>query len=142
MSLSVTRSVVLTPGSISACPGDEIVVTCSESESETIANGNRLRWEITLREKTVPMIELTLSDHTNDNRRQEAGVKFYSKLTSYSPLIATLWTTAHPALDGAIVTCTTSITMEASLVIEVTDLYETGNNTVCMIVIIIITISF
>ena len=125
--LVVCQTVVLIPSStIQVCSGDEVVVECYDRET-TADMGRKLRWEIALRDRTVPIIELTLSDLMNESCRQEVGLKFYSKLTSTTPLIATLWTTAHSALNGAIVTCidVTDISTVKSLIIEVN---ETGNN--------------
>ena len=96
---------MLTPSTtLSACPGDEAVVKCYEPE----ASANMrivLRWEITLRDISFSTIELHLSDIDNQSQQLEAGLQFYAELTSYSPLIAILTTTAYPALNGATVTC-------------------------------------
>jgi hypothetical protein len=93
---------VLTPSTVlSACPGDEVVINCYESETTRIS----LRWEITPINTSISMIELSLSDLMNNTNRRENGLEFYAELTSYSPLRAILTTTAHSALDGARVTC-------------------------------------
>ena len=99
------RSVVLTPSiTLSACPGDEVVVRCYKPE--TTANTRiSLRWEITLQNRTFPTIELSLSDIDNQTQRLEAGLQFYAELTSYTPLISTVMTTAYPVLNGATVMC-------------------------------------
>ena len=120
------RSLELTPSTIlSACPGDEIVVKCNESE--TTANAKiSLRWEITLMNKTISVIELALSDLMNHSQRQEAGLRFYSEFTSYTPLIAMFWTTAHPVLNGATVICKSAVSMEPMETLTIRIL-ETGN---------------
>ena len=116
------RSVVLTPSTtLSACPGDEVVVKCYEPETTTNTRIT-LRWEITLQNKTFSEIELPLSN-MNVSQGQEAGLQFYSELTSYTPLIIMFWTTAHPVLNGAIVKCNIAASME-TLTIRV---LETGN---------------
>ena len=96
---------VLTPSTIlSACPGDEVMIKCHESE--TTANTRiSLRWLITPLNKSIPTIELPLSDRMNNTNRFEGGLELYTELTSYSPLSAVLTTTAHSALDGATVRC-------------------------------------
>ena len=83
-----------------ACPGDEVVIKCNESDNKRIA----LRWTITLRNRGIPLIELSLSDAFNNSQRHEAGLLFHSELISYSPLVSILMTTAHPVLNGATVT--------------------------------------
>ena len=127
------RSVaVLIPSTtLSACPGDEVVVKCYESE--TTANTRiSLRWEITLINTMIAEIELPLSDIMNQSQRQEAGLQFYAKLTSYSPLTAILNITARPTLDGATVTCgSLSTTSRDTLIIRVTQI---GNSNKKLIV--------
>jgi hypothetical protein len=114
---------VLTPSTVlSACPGDEVVINCYESD--TTANMRiSLRWEITPINTTISIIELPLSDLMNNTNRQEGGLKFFAKLTSYFPLRAILITTAHSALDGASVTCTSAgSTSSDSLIIRVPEI--------------------
>ena len=96
---------MLTPSTVlSACPGDEVVINCYESE--TTANTRiSLRWQITPINISLPMIELPLTDRMNNTNRREGRLEFHAEWTSYSPLRATLTTTAHSALDGATVTC-------------------------------------
>ena len=112
---------MLTPSTtLSACPGDEVVVKCYEPE--TTANMRiALRWEITLRNKTLPTLELPLSSFVNQSQRQEFGLQFYAELTSYSPLTAIFNTTAHPILDGATVTCRSATSMD-TIIIRVTQI--------------------
>ena len=97
---------VLTPSTTSSvCLGDEVVISCYESET-TADTRIALRWEVTLMNKSVPMVEFPLSDlRNNTNGQVLSGLLFHAKLTSYSPLSATLTTTAHSALDGATVRC-------------------------------------
>ena len=116
---------MLTPSSIlSACPGDEVVINCYESET-TADSRIALRWEITLINTLFPMIELPVSHSLINTNQQEGGLEFYAELISYSPLRATLTTTAHSALDGATVTCTSAgSTSNNPLIIRVT---QTGN---------------
>jgi hypothetical protein len=98
---------------LSACPGDEIVINCYESD--TTANTRiAFLWEITLISKSVPTIELPVSDVLNNTNRREGGLEFYAELTSYSPLRTVLTTTAHSALDGATVTCTSAVSSSSS----------------------------
>ena len=115
---------MLTPSTtLSACSGDEVVVKCYEPE--TTANTRiSLRWDITLRDTSFPVIELPLSDIDNQTQRLEAGLQFYAKLTSYTPLISTVMTIAYPALDGATVMCLAPGTM-GTITIMVHE--QTGN---------------
>ena len=130
MIYAVSRSVVLTPRDIiSACPGEEIVASCSESG--TIATVQwRLRWKVFLQTTQVSKVEMTLSEQRNRTALQThvdgLQLNFSSELISYSPLTAVFRTTAHTVLNGARVTCSTTSTgtsMDAST-IEVT---KTGN---------------
>jgi hypothetical protein len=119
---------VLTPSTVlSACPGDEVVISCYESE--TTANMRiSLRWEVTPINMSISAIELPLSDLVNNTNRQEHGLQFYAELTSYSPLRAVLITTAHSALDGATVTCTSAGSPSSdSLIIRVAQIDLLGN---------------
>ena len=118
---SVSRSVVLTPSSIRACPGDEIIVKCSESE--TAISMTDLRWIVTPQNRQFQRVDLHLSNNTNVNEQQVAGVKFCSELSSFSPLSSIFMTTAHPLLNGATVTCTNATSAD-TLTIRV---LETGN---------------
>ena len=120
MSNIVSRSVVLTPSSISACSGDEILVKCNESDPTASMD---LRWTITLGNRQFHEVDLHLSNNTNENKKYVAGAHFYSEWTSHSPLIATLMTTAHPVLNGATVRCRTTVSM-GTLTIRI---LETGN---------------
>ena len=120
---SVSTLPVLTPSTIlSACPGDEVVINCYESE--TTANTRiSLRWEVALMNNSVSTIELHLSDLRNQTDRLEAGLQFHAELISYSPLSAILTSTAHSALDGAMVTCTSSRSTSSNpLIIRVTQI--------------------
>ena len=119
--VSVSRSVVLTPSSISACPGDEIIVKCSESE--TTISITDLRWTVTPQYRQFHRVDLHLTNNTNVNEQQVAGVKFCSELSSFSPLMSTFVTTAHSLLNGATVTCTTAASAD-TLTIRV---LETGS---------------
>ena len=60
----VSTAVVLTPSSISACSGDAIIVRCSESDTSTVHSNRRIRWIITPRSRQIPVVELTVSEHT------------------------------------------------------------------------------
>ena len=106
---TASKSVVFTPSNLLACSGDKIVVTCSESD---IIIQKSLRWTITPENREIPVLEIPLSDIMNATRRLEYGLQFYSELTSYSPLTATLTITAHPLLNGATVTCQSSASMD------------------------------
>ena len=108
---------MLTPSTVlSACPGDEVVINCYESE--TSANMRiALRWDITLVDKSVSTIELPLTDIRNTTNRREDGLEFYAELTSYSPLRAILTTTAYSAFDGAIVSCLSGVSASNDLLI-------------------------
>lgn len=119
--VSVSRSVVLTPSSISACPGDEIIVKCSESE--TTISMTDLRWIVTPQNRQFHTVDLHLANSTIVNEQRVAGVKFCSELSSFSPLISTFVTTAHPLLNGSTVTCTTAASAD-TLTIRV---LETGS---------------
>ena len=124
---SVSTLPVLTLSAVlSACPGDIVIINCYILE--TTANTRiTLRWQITPGPINTPitMIELPLSDLKNNTNRREGGLEFHAELTSYSPLSATLTTTAHSALDGAIVRCTSpGSTSNNPLIIRVT---QTGN---------------
>ena len=103
-------SVVLTPSCISASLGDEIAVKCIETDFSTYLK--RLRWTITPALREIPVLEIPLSDIMNATQRFEYGLQFYSELTSYSPLTATLTITAHPLLNGATVMCETPASMD------------------------------
>ena len=113
---------MLTPSSISACPGDDIVVKCSESD--TAANIMKsLRWTIVPNSRQIAPVELTVSQVMNTSQRMDDGLPlFYSKLTSYSPLTSVLTTTAHPILNGATVTCQSTVSMDMLQIIVI----ETG----------------
>ena len=101
---------MLKPSSISACPGDDIIVKCSES---VIADNLRsLRWTIVPKNRQSTALELTVSDFMNINQQTRAGVLFYSELTSYSPLTSVLTTTAHPVLNGATVICQSTVSID------------------------------
>ena len=112
---------MLTPSSISACSGNAIIVRCSESDTSTM---HSMRWTITPKSRLIPVVELTVSKDTTENQRIEYGVLFYSELTSYSPLTSVLTTTAHPALNGATVTCQSIVSMD---MLKITVVEETGN---------------
>ena len=116
----MSRSVVFTPSSLLACPGDKIAVKCSESD---IVTQKSLRWTITPKNREIPVLEIPLSDIMNATQRSEYGLQFYSELTSYSPLTATLTITAHSLLNGATVMCETVASM-GTLTIRV---LETGS---------------
>ena len=121
---AVSRSAMLTPRTvISACPGEEIVASCSESDTMATI---WLRWTVTLQTTQASKVEMTLTKQRNYTTGQLhiAGLRlnFSSELTSYSPLTSVFRTTAHTVLNGATVKCetiTTGITMDASM-IEVT----------------------
>ena len=117
---TVSRSVVFTPSNLLACPGDKLVVICSESD---IIIQKSLRWIITPENREITVLEIALSDIMNATQRSEDGLHFYSELTSYSPLTAILTTTAHPLLNGATVMCETLASM-GTLTIRV---LETGS---------------
>ena len=120
----VGRSIImLTPSTVlSACPGDEVVVNCYESET-TADMRIALRWEITLLNNSVSTIELLLSDLRNNTNRQEGGLEIHADWTSYSPLSATLTTTADSALDGATVRCAAAgLPSSDPLIIRVTQI--------------------
>ena len=121
--MSTCTVTVLTPSTtLSACPDDEVVVSCYETE--TTANTRiSLRWQITLMNRSIPVIELTLIDSVNNNNRQEGRLEFHAELTSYSPLSAILTTTAHSALDGATVRCAAGGSISSDpLIIRVTQI--------------------
>ena len=115
---------MLTPSTIlTACPGDEVVMSCYEPE--TTANMRiSLRWQITLMDRSIPVIEVALNNQDgNTSYRQEAGLEFYAEWTSYSPLSAILTTTAHSALNGATVTCAVGRSAsQGPLIISVTQI--------------------
>ena len=115
---------MLTPSSISACPGDEIIVKCTELDTTA---SMELRWMITLENRQLQSVELHASYFIHENQLVVAGVYFHSELMSHSPLIATLMTTAHPILNGAIVRCRTA----ASMGILTIRVLETGNQFIC-----------
>lgn len=118
--ITVSRSVMLTPSSISACSGDEIYVKCTESDAITTLE---LRWTIFLENRANEQVDLHLSNNTRtEDQKYVAGVHIYSELTSISPLTAILTTSAHPVLDGAMVRCMTNASM-GNLIIRV---LETG----------------
>ena len=122
--MSVSTLPVLTPSTIlTACPGDEVVMSCCEPETNASTRIS-LRWEVTLLNGAIPMIELALNNDRNISHRQEAmsGLEFYAKWTSYSPLRAILTTTAHSVLDGATVTCESPFEPSNSLTIKVTQI--------------------
>lgn len=108
---------MLTPSSISVCPGDEIVVKCTESDTTATLE---LRWTIILENQTYQTVDLHLSNNTvtsrNEDQKYVAGVYIYSELISNSPLTATLMTSAHPVLDGAVVQCRTTASMGSSTI--------------------------
>ena len=65
------RAAVLTPsGMLSVCPGDEVVIKCNKSDNIRIALG----WTISLRNRTIPSIDLSPSDITINTERQEVGL--------------------------------------------------------------------
>ena len=106
------------------CPGEEIIASCSESD--TTATVWRLRWTVFLQIAHASDVELTLSEQRNRTVIQihidGLQLTFSSELISYSPLTAVFRTTAHTVLNGARVTCMTTSTgtsMDAST-IEVT----------------------
>ena len=115
---------MLTPGTVlSACPDDKVVINCDISE--TTANTRiTLRWQITPGpiNTSISMIELSLSDLRNNTNLQEGGLEFHAEWTSYSPLSATLTTTADLVLDGATVRCRSSSASSDPLVIRVTQI--------------------
>ena len=115
---------MLTPGTIlSACPGDKVVINCDISE--TTANTRiTLRWQITPGpiNTSIPIIELSLSDLRNNTNLQVGGLEFHAEWTSYSPLSATLTTTADLVLNGATVRCRSSSASSDPLVIRVTQI--------------------
>ena len=117
---TASRSVVFTPSNLQACSGDKIVVTCNESVNVI---QKTLRWTITPENREISVLEIPLSDIVNVTQRSEDGLQFYSELTSYSPLTATLTITAHPLLNGATVMCETLASM-GTLTIRV---LETGS---------------
>ena len=117
---TANRSVVFTPSNLLACIGNKIVVKCNELVNVT---QKTLRWTITPENREIPVLEIPLSDIMNATQRLEYGLQFYSELTSYSPLTATLTITAHPLLNGATVMCETPASMD-TLTIRV---LETGS---------------
>ena len=120
----MTTLPVLTPSTmLSACPGDEVVIKCVESETTTRIS---LRWIITPINVMIHKIDLSLSNLMNNTNRLDARLQFYAELTSYYPLSSILTATAHPALDGATVTCIT-LTSRDSLIIRVAQI---GNNNI------------
>ena len=121
MPFSVNRSAVLTPSEISVCPGDEIVISCHESDTTAYITG--LQWEVIPENRMLQMLDIMLSIVLNETQRQEYGLQFYSEFISYSPLVAILRTTAHPVLNGAILMCASTTSMD-SLTISV---LETGS---------------
>ena len=122
-----SRSVVLTPSPIlSACTGDELVVRCYEPDI-TANTRIALRWKIIPIKLMIPEIELPLSSTMNITSRWEGELQFHAEITSYSPLSAVLITTAHPALDGATVTCKSESAMSNDLEIRITQIGDLIN---------------
>ena len=111
--------VELTPGSITACPNQEIVIYCVYTVSE--ADRNYTRWTVTPEDNNSPPVELSLTALQNINQRYvvEAETTILVEWTSFSPLSSTLTTNATPALDGAIVNCIFSNSMRDSLTISI-----------------------
>ena len=112
---------MLNPSTIlSACPGDELVVRCYEPET-TAYTRISLRWTIIPMHNNIMIseIELPLSSTLNVTNRWEGELQFHAEITSYSPLSAVLITTAHPALDGATVTCKSITAMSNDLEIRI-----------------------
>ena len=128
--LSVSTLPELTPSTIlSACPDDEVVINCHESDTTMEIS---LRWEITPTNNLFNMIELALTDMMNDTERQDFGLKFHAEWISHTPLRAILTTTADQILDGATVTCASSgSAISNPLTIRVTQL---GNNNVKLVI--------
>ena len=115
---------MLTPNPIlSACPGDELVVRCYEPDTTYTANTRiSLRWNIIPINKAISEVELPLSSTMNSTSRWEGELQFHAEFTSYSPLSAVLITTAHPALNGATVTCRSITAMSNDLEIRITQI--------------------
>ena len=112
---------MLNPSTIlSAFPGDELVVRCYEPET-TAYTRISLRWTIIPMHNNIMIseIELPLSSTLNVTNRWEGELQFHAEITSYSPLSAVLITTAHPALDGATVTCKSITAMSNDLEIRI-----------------------
>ena len=114
----MNRSAVLTPSEISVCSGEDIVISCYESDTTAIAM-NGLQWEVIPANLTLQTFNMLLSNFLNETERHEYGQIFYSEITSYSPLVAIFTTTAHPVLHGATVTCASSSTSMDTLTISV-----------------------
>ena len=106
------------------------LVKCNESDTTAMIS---LRWILTLKNRQTPPVEMTLPPYDPDTSNETAAqlfvaeqqveLTFLSKLTSYSPLIAMFMTTVHPILEGATVTCQSTLSMDI-LTIRVP---ETGN---------------
>lgn len=115
----MSRSAVLTPREISVCSGDEIMIICNEPDTTAIEMG--LQWKIIPGNTSFHKIDIILHMSMNTTEGQIIdGLQFYFEITSYSPLIAKVRTTAHPILNGATVTCGRSDTSLISV-------FEIGN---------------
>ena len=107
----MNRSVVLTPSEISVCSGEDIVISCYESDTIAVALYG-LQWEIIPANPTLQTFDVIVSIFLNKTERHEYGQIFYSEITSYSPLVATFTTTAHPVFHGATVICASHTSMD------------------------------
>ena len=106
----------MTPGSITACPNEEIVILCTVSEVDR----NYTRWTVTLEGNNIPPVEFALNAlYRHERYVVEAETNIIVEWTSFSPLSSTLMTNVTPALDGAIVECEFTNSMEDSLTISI-----------------------
>ena len=107
----------MTPGSITACPNEEIVILCTVSEVDR----NYTRWTVTPEDNNIPPLEFFLAALQNINQRYviEINATILLEWTSFSPLSSTLTTNTTPVLDGATVECAFTNSMMDSLTITI-----------------------
>ena len=130
----------MTPGSITACPNEEIVILCTVSE----ADRNYTRWTVALEDNNIPPVELSLDALQDRHERYvvETNTTILLEWTSFSPLSSTLMTNVTPALDGAIVECIFSKSMD-SLTITIIGISLAEAMSFCTVIIVYIhSISF
>ena len=105
------EAATLSPRSINVCQGEEVVIKCTETETDD----RYLRWTITFESTQIPTIDLPLNRQFNENIVvvPKLQLSFHSEWTLFSPLRSTLKiNTTSAALNGTTVECIARFTVQ------------------------------
>ena len=102
---------ILTPTAVTACPGEEVVLTC-KTDGDLL-----LTWSVDVSDPSVGVLETQfiqpMQSDVGQTRQPTCGgqmcsadYQFVATLIAVSPVVSTLTTIANTALDATVVQCT------------------------------------